>query len=411
MKQFYFLITIYFLSTQINAQIISKKFGSGIQITSEDSSFYMRIGLRFQSLYSSEWTVRDDDFNYVEDYESSFLIRRSRLKFDGYAFSPKLKYKVELGLSNRDISGGNNSQHSFAPRMILDAYVDWNFYKNFTLRVGQSKLPGNRERVISSANMQFVDRSRLNSRYNIDRDMGLHLRHKFTIGKNFNVREIFAFSQGEGRDITSGNLGGYDYTFRLEVLPFGEFAKKGDYIGGAISREEKPKLSIGATYDINDKAVRTNGQLGSFMYDLSGDYAGKTLYTVFVDFMFKYKGLSIMGEYADKSTADGDARVFDADGTTQVGRHYTGSGLNLQAGWMFNSNWEIAGRYTMILPDANVGGNETEYTLGLSKYIVDHKLKFQMDLSYRQLDFTGNSTVNNGRDDLIFWRMQMDIHF
>ena len=57
----------------------------------------------------------------------------------------------------------------------------WNFHENFELWVGQTKLPGNRERVISSANLQQVDRSLLNSRFNIDRDFGFQLRHHFNL--------------------------------------------------------------------------------------------------------------------------------------------------------------------------------------------------------------------------------------
>ena len=150
------------------------------------------------------------------------LIRRSRLKFDGFAFSPKLKYKVELGLSNRDQSGASQFT-SNAPRYILDAVLKWNFAKNFVLWFGQTKLPGNRERVISSANMQQVDRSLLNSRFNIDRDIGFQLRHKFNLTDTFLVKEILSIAQGEGRNITTGNLGGYQYTTRVELFPFGDF--------------------------------------------------------------------------------------------------------------------------------------------------------------------------------------------
>ena len=59
------------------------------------------------------------------------LIRRSRLKFDGFAYSPKLKYKV-LGLSNRDISGAS-AFTSNSLRYILDAVLKWNFSGNFVL--------------------------------------------------------------------------------------------------------------------------------------------------------------------------------------------------------------------------------------------------------------------------------------
>lgn len=216
MKKIIAVGLVLFLSTASMAQISAYKFGKGLNIYGADSSFYMKFGMRFQNLFSNEWDVTDDDFAQIENYQANFLVRRARLKFNGYAFTPKLKWKVELGLSNRDISGGG-ADHSNASRVILDAWADWSFAGNFSLKVGQGKLPGNRERVISSGNLQFVDRSRLNSRFNIDRDMGLQLTHHMTLGKNFYIKEWAALTQGEGRDITSGYNGGFDYTFRIEM--------------------------------------------------------------------------------------------------------------------------------------------------------------------------------------------------
>ena len=403
------LFVVHGVSGQFNPQ----KFGKGINVVGKDSSFTMRFGIRFQSLMTANWDIRNDDLGYIENLSSNFLIRRSRLKFDGYAFTPKLNYKMEFGLSNRDIGGGIDSEHNNAPRFILDAFVDWNFYGNFSLKAGQAKLPGNRERVISSANMQLVDRSRLNSRFNIDRDMGIQLKHHFKIGNNFIVKEIASFSQGEGRNMTAGNIGGYDYTFRLDFLPFGEFKSKGDYVGGAIKREDKPKLALGFTYDINDRAARERGQNGNFIYNTDGSYGNaKTLNTVFADLMFKYKGLSVMVEYANKKTNDGLANVYDnVDTALVVGTYFIGTGINVQAGWMFKNNIEVTGRYTNVTPVAGAGTIETEYTIGLSKYIVGHKLKVQTDLSYQQQAIDGGAPINLGKDDRLYWRLQMDIHF
>ena len=61
--------------------------------------------------------------------------------------------------------------------------------------------------------------------------MGVQLRHKTKIGKHFLMREKFAISQGEGRNITAGNLGGHQFTSRIELLPFGAFKSKGAYSG------------------------------------------------------------------------------------------------------------------------------------------------------------------------------------
>ena len=196
-------------------------FGKGLfNLVGQDSSWTMKIAARIQFLAISNWEVQDGN---LINPESNFLVRRARLKFDGFAFSPKLEYKLELGLSNRDISGASQFTGN-APLYILDALIKWNFYENFELWFGQTKLPGNRERVISSGNLQQVDRSLLNSRFNIDRDLGIQLRHHFNLTDNVVVKEMFSIAQGEGRNITTGNLGGHQYTGRLEILPFGNFS-------------------------------------------------------------------------------------------------------------------------------------------------------------------------------------------
>lgn len=411
MKKIFVLATIILTSNLLHSQIRSDVFGKGFNIMGKDSTFTMRIGIRFQTLFQNNWEVRNDDLSNIGDHSSNFLIRRSRLKFDGFAFTPKLKYKVELGLSGRDIGGSNSPAVNYASRMILDAYFEWNFYKNFSLKVGQAKLPGNRERVISSANLQFVDRSLLNSRYNIDRDMGLQLKHHFKIGSSFIIQENFSFSQGEGRNITSGNLGGYEYTFRVEMLPFGKFSSKGDYVGSAVKYEEKPKLAIGLTYDINENAVKKRGQLGSFITNANGDYVGRTLYTFFADMMFKYKNLSVMGEYAIKNTSNGNPYIYDEINGDNLGPYYIGNGLNIQAGWMFKNMVEVAGRFTTINPHVAADSQQKEYTLGISKFFSGHQLKVQGDLSYRQNFYDNNTSINQGKNDGLMWRMQVDIHF
>jgi hypothetical protein len=335
-----------------------------------------------------------------EKNEANFLVRRSRLKFDGYAFSPKLEYKIELGLSNRDMSGTSQFT-SQAPRFIMDAVIKWNFYENFELWVGQTKLPGNRERVISSGNLQMVDRSLLNSRFNIDRDMGIQLRHKIKLSDKFLVKESFAFSQGEGRNVTTGNLGGHQYTSRLELYPFGDFASEGDYSGGDLKREKTPKLAIGTTYDFNNNAVRNRSNMGSYMVNDVGFYE-TNISTLFVDAMFKYNGFSLMAEYADRDAKDPYAK--NSDGTLTGDEVQVGSGLNLQAGYLFKSNWEVSGRFTNIELDKTVTGKDAEnqYTLGVSKYLVGHKLKVQTDISHLE--------IANGSNELMY-RLQFDIHF
>lgn len=380
--------------TAFSQETSTPKFGKGLfNLVGQDSTWTMKIGTRFQFLATSNW--QDGNKN-----EANFLIRRARLKFDGYAFSPKLKYKFELGLSNRDMSGVSEYTRN-TPRYIMDAVLKWNFHENFVLWIGQTKLPGNRERVISSANLQMVDRSLVNSRFNIDRDIGLQLRHHLYLSDSFLVREIFSFAQGEGRNVTNGNLGGHQYTGRLEFLPFDKFTGKGDYLGSDIKREQTPKLSIGVTYDLNNNAVKTRSNLGSYMENDIGFYE-TNISTLFIDTMFKYKGLSLEAEYANRDADDPIAK--NSDGTPTGDIVQVGNGLNVQVGYLFKNNWEISGRFTNIQLDQDITGKGTEdmYTLGLSRFIVGHKLKVQSDLSLLKVENT---------NDQVMFRIQMDVHF
>ena len=388
------LCAISFVQSQ---EINAPKFGKGLfNLVGEDSTWTMKVGLRAQLLGSSSWEENNGN-------ETSFLTRRARLKFDGYAYSPKLKYKVELGLSNRDLSGASQYT-SNAPRYILDAVLQWNFYQNFELWFGQTKLPGNRERVISSGNLQQVDRSLLNSRFTIDRDFGFQLRHHFNLTETFIVKEIFSLAQGEGRNITTGNLGGHQYTGRIELLPFGDFASKGDYKGSDLKREKKPKLAIGLSYDYNNNAVKTRSNQGSYMTidGVADAYFETNINTVFLDAMFKYNGVSLMAEYSDRTASDAFAK--NSDGSLTGDEVQVGKGLNLQMGYLFNNDIELSGRYTHIELDKNITGKnpESQYTLGLSKYIVGHKLKVQTDISHLEIE---------GSNNKLMYRLQVDFHF
>ena len=390
-----FLFTFITMSAQ---ETNAPQFGKGLfNLVGKDSTYTMKIAARMQFLAIGEWQSEDGG---LVNPESNFLVRRARLKFDGFAFSPKLKYKLELGLSNRDISGASEFT-SDAPRYILDALIKWNFYENFELWFGQTKLPGNRERVISSGNMQQVDRSLLNSRFNIDRDMGIQLRHHFNLTDNFVVKEIFSIAQGEGRNITSGNIGGHQYTGRVEFLPFGNFASDGDYSGSDLKREQTPKLALGVSYDHNNNAVKNRSNQGSYMTNDVGFYQ-TNINTLFIDAMFKYKGFSFMAEYADRDAEDPYAK--NSNGSLTGDEVQVGRGLNLQTGYLFNNDWEVSGRYTNIELDKIVTGNDAEnqYTLGVSKYIVGHKLKVQSDISYLSID---------GGTNEVMYRLQFDIHF
>lgn len=348
-------------------------FGKGFKIEGEDfsSKFHLRIQPRWDGeLYTTDSTSTFQDRAYL---------RRARIKGSGWVFNEKWNYKFEF-----DVVNG----------FVLDAVVKYKFAPGWEFWFGQTKLPGNRERVISSQNMEFVDRSLLNSKFTLDRDAGIQLRHKWSAG-NFVIKEAFAWSQGEGLNQKGWN-DAWDITARLDLYPMGEFTGKGDYIGADINREETPKLALSATYNLNMDAQRTRGQMGDYIVDdlgLIADSSVTDIVSIQADMMFKYQGFSIMGEYAQRQVADDKG----------LGIYYTGSAMNLHIGYVLKNNWAFAGRYTMVNPDEEVGNDMTQYGFSVSKYLVGHNLKVQADAHVLEVD---------GSDDQeMMFRLQMEVAF
>jgi hypothetical protein len=365
----------------------SDTYGKGLNIEAKDSTFSVKFGFRFQTLYQYE------NNRATGESVDNLLTRRSRLKFDGYAFNPNIEYKLELALSNRDQSNGEEPQPEFGAtaNIVLDAVVKWHFAPGWEVWYGQTKLPGNRERVISSQKMQFVDRSLVNSRFNLDRDLGIQIHH--SSGSSFVFKQAFAVSLGQGRNVVIDNpYGGHQFTGRLEFLPMGEFTGGGDYFGSDLKREKSPKLSIGISGDLNQKAVRNRGNLGTFLKDdVTGEYISNDLKTIMADLMFKYNGFSFASEYAKRTTGQPNNGFG------------TGNGIVFQGGYLLPSNWEFAGRYTVIDgEDSSPIADVKETTFGISKYVQGHNLKIQTDLSYQ--DFAT-------RDDQLIFRFQTELAF
>ena len=374
-----FILSLTLIVGSLNAQdITNNRFGKGlINVFAKDSSWSSKVAFRYQTRYEGNFDLEESD------YSGRAFVRRARIKGNGFAFSPKVTYKFEY-----DVANG----------YVLDAVVKWNFTGNWTLWFGQTKLPGNIERVFSSQKLQLVDRSLLNSKFTLDRDAGAQLRHHFKLGNTFLVREIFAISQGEGLNQKPQSTGN-GYTGRIELLPFGNFTKKGDYFASDLKREKNPKLILSATYDFNQDAMRSRGQKGDY---LIGDL--KSLQTLFIDAHFKYQGFSFFGEYVDRKTSDGSALLLGSlsnDGLLIDESYYTGNSINLQLGYLMNNNWEISGRYTTV--NANEYNNDlNQYTIGFSKYVVGHNLKVQTDFSY---------TTEQGQNDQLLFRLQTEFNF
>lgn len=364
----------------------------GIGLVTADSTFSLNFQFRMQNR-ALVATKTDSDLA-PDAYE--FRVRRLRFKFEGFVYNPKLTYYIQLSFSRGDMDwrGPDNATINSSPNVVRDAVIYYNPNKYLRLGFGQTKLPGNRQRVVSSGDLQFYDRSIVNAAFNIDRDFGFFAHYT---GKFFVLRG--ALTSGEGRNAVLSNSG-LAYTGRVEFLPFGKFTGNNDYIEGDLEREKSPKLSIAATFHENDNALRQNGQLGNDLYDT------RTLKSFEVDALFKFNGFAWYNEFNTRST--NDPVTVDPGDNTKSRIVYVGKGYLSQMSYLFKNNFEIAGRYAVVVPDETIYNNPAysglaekkveNIELGVTKYLNGHRLKIQGGVVYTKL-----TDLKAGQDADRYW--------
>lgn len=353
--------------------------GKGLTIASKSGKFALTTGLRVQLRY----TMNNDNAPAAEPRVThSFQVRRARLVFSGHMFGEHNKFKAELSFSPKDVG----LKDGVARYTILrDFYLEFDYLRDLTLRVGQYKVPYSQQRVISSGKLQLVDRSLVGSEFDFDRDIGLDLRSEDFLGVN-RLRYYLGVYFGGGRDnytpepLTQG--GGLVYVARFEVLPLGLFK---DYTEGDFTRTKKPRLSLGGAYSFMDDAIFTRGTKGSVPTD-----GGTTNYhNASASMVFHILGLSISGEFFWRRGArrPGDAQIEDDMGNlvpAPIEAPRNGLGWYAQSGYMIpRAPVELAARFSQVRAIGSTAqtsmSDRNEVGGGLSWYVGGHPFKLQAD--------------------------------
>lgn len=347
-------------------------YGQGLGITSPDSLYQLKIRFRIQNRVSYQ---RTDGKNAVIDGE----IRRLRLRFDGYVGDPRFQYTLQLSFAPDDVGSIEEGKNI---NVIRDAVIFYKPDKHWSFGFGQTKLPGNRQRVNSSGAIQFTDRTINNARFNIDRDFGVQVFRSHMFANKFSWSLKGAVTMGEGRNWTQNNDDNLAYTGKIELYPFGSFTKNGAYFEGDLMREATPKLLLSAAFHQNNDAKRTQGQLGADLYE------PRTMQSVLIDMMFKYKGFALMSAYMSRS-ADNPITVNPSD-PVDIRYVYVGSGVDIQGSYLFENNLEALFRYSTQTVGSHIFPyvpHTQQYAVGLTKYIWEHAFKLQSELCYQLEDF------------------------
>jgi phosphate-selective porin OprO/OprP len=340
-------------------------FGEGVGIESVDGSFGMGLRARVQTRTTVVVPEAED-----EDPTADFQIRRARVTIDAHGWDDLVTLKIQLAFAPLD-------QDPVAPVPLRDAYVTFAPLRDLKIRAGQMKVPFGRQRVVSSGNLQMVDRSIVTGELNIDRDVGLQLLSEDLGGLGGLFGYNLGVFGGDGRNRVSGGFG-FLYAGRIAIRPVG--GELGDDLEEVDFKQTKPRLQIAASGAFNHQSDRVRSTIGDvFETGPWADYAHAG-----ADTSFKFAGLSMTGEFflrralEERNTADVEGEIL-----TDVAR--SGYGGFFQVGQLIAGRVEISARAGAlhVLGDPE-GGLKPEKELGgaLSYYAKKHALKVQADTFY-----------------------------
>jgi phosphate-selective porin OprO and OprP len=320
----------------------------GLSFRSADGRFTLDLSNRIQVRYTHELPE-------VGDRVGSFRIRRARTTLSGKAYSPELGYRLQI---------------DWPSSSLLDAELTWSLSPAANLWTGQGKAWFGRQQLTSTGNLQFVDRTILDGRFNPGRQIGAGF---FGAGADKKLEYQVGIYNGNGINPSRNDNDSFLTVGRLVWNPLGEYRLEEsahDYPGS-------PRLAIGVA------GMSTTTGTGASEVDIT---------RLGAEVAFKIKGLSLVGEYVTEEAEPRGGAAVDTDG------YY------LQVGYLFpNRKLELAGRWAVIRPDTPTHSDRTETGAAASWYLARHGYKLQSD--FRRLE---NKETGRGDDEV---RLQVQVSF
>lgn len=292
---------------------------------------------------------------------NQLLIRRARLSFTA-KYTDDWVLLVQLAFSALDMEPD-------APNVLRDAHLTWQGLRDLTVRFGQTKVPFGKQRVVSSGNLQLVDRSIVVGELNLDRDVGVQLRSDDLFGWGGRLAYALGVFGGDGRNRFGTNVG-LLYVARVQVSPFGRFD---DLVEGDLERGERPRLSLGLAAARNVATVRQRSTIGATFRN------GSTTYNhLAADLVFKWRGLSLTAESLFRQA---EQESLPGASSTEWAR--SGWGYFVQAGFVPVPTFEVSARWGQLRPLTGTDpsfAHQRELGLGVGWYPKRHELKLQGDV-------------------------------
>tara|TARA_B100000927_G_scaffold251523_1_gene216386 strand:- start:243 stop:1493 length:1251 start_codon:yes stop_codon:yes gene_type:complete len=388
----------YVFSQESEKNNTSFSLGDGISFSFNEGDYEFNIYGFIKPTY-----VYNDEKIYSDDGEYSNVFRQfksqnSNLFFTGFAKDEKLSFTIQM-----DYSSSNP---------LVEAFVGYHFNEKTSLYFGQMQVNHNNlEMTYNEDQLRFTNRGILSQTYTENgEEFGLFF--ETSLGKSIILKPTLAITSGDGKnsfgeDSRDSDKGGVKFGSRINILPFGDFSIGNRLSTVDITREEKPKVQIGFAYSKNMGASNKVGDgHGDFiLYDHSGDELFPDYSQLFLDLNFKYRGFSLVLEYAD-AFASGlnhlytDPNAFNLLEPQQISEYLIiGDSQGIQFGYFTKNGISVDLIYENLNPEFDSYGSSvlrksSNVGVGVSKYLAGNNLKIQASLFK-----TGYKNLNSPDDD------------
>lgn len=368
---------------------------NGFEFKTDDGKFALAIQNRIQARYANPFDSDPRSIDDLERDQSTFMIRRARTKLRGHAYWPWLKYYL---------------QYDWSQPVLRDLNLTVDKYPWAKLWFGRGKVLYNDERVTSSGNQQFVNRSIVNDIFTVDRQQGVQIFGNLFPGTWHDISYYAGVYTGLGVGERNNDDNNMMYSGRLQwntlggEMPFSQ---------SDLEFHEKPALNFAfaaATNQSRCTAFETDNRscraLPGYSVGEDGQYR---INQMMEEARFKWQGLSIQHEMHWKEVID----TLQAKGAG--GRETNLMGGLIQAGYfphyilaIVPKNLEFAGRYAFVDPNVDVDNDRQQEFSGVMTYFFNgHANKVNFQVSHLIVE---DPAQGISQSDQRFW-LQWDLSF
>ncbi len=341
----------------------SAGYDKGFFIKSDDGKFELKIKARVQALYNLTSKVANDDRSET----GTFSIRRARLTLEGHVFGNKLNYKFQTDF-------GRGLVH------LKDFTADAKVGDHVWIRAGQWKKPFSRQQVVSSANLELVDRAITDGAFHAGRDIGIAVHNDYekspkiewVVGVFSGINEELPAFSGTTNPTTGAVTGSFGFTPKT-TKPL---------LVARLGYNHNKIKGYGPEADLDGGALRAAVAVSGIV-EFDADRNSLAEHRVQADFVVKNDGLSVSGAGYLMTAGTG---VADNQGLTLAGVH-------VQGGYVVDKKWQPAARVALLkaLGDNNAA-TVTDLNAGVNYYYHGNDAKVMFDLGLRK---TGDASFGD----------------